>query len=110
IASSPADVKLANLGSEAADQSNTAATTISTTPTATTWAGQTFRAGATGNLTKISVGLGLNSGATGTVAVEIRDINGINPGTTILASGTLGPVTNPTVTVATYTTTFASPA
>jgi hypothetical protein len=110
IASTPADVKLANLGSEAADQNNAAATTISTTPTATTWAGQTFRAGVTGNLTKISVGLGLSSGATGTVTVEIRDINVTTPGTTILATGTLGPVTNPTGTVATYTTTFATPA
>ncbi|HEY6230914.1 MAG TPA: carboxypeptidase regulatory-like domain-containing protein [Pyrinomonadaceae bacterium] len=109
IASTPTDVKLANLGSETADQNNTAATTISTTPTATTWAGQTFRAGITGNLTKISVGLGLNSGSTGTVAVEIHDISGANPGPTVLATSTLGPVTNPTGTVATYTTTFGSP-
>jgi uncharacterized repeat protein (TIGR01451 family) len=110
IASSPGDVKLTNNGGEAADQNNAAATTISTTPTSTTWAGQTFRAGKTGNLTKISVGLGLNSGSTGTVTVEIRNINGTTPGATVLASGTLGPVTNASGTVASYVTTFASPA
>src|SRR6185436_15216482 len=82
IASTPADVKLANLGSEAADQvSSPAALSIGTTVSATTWGGQTFRAGVTGNLTKIMVGMGLNSGSTGTVTVEIRDVSGANPGT-----------------------------
>src|SRR6185295_12172433 len=110
IASTPADVKLANLGSEAADQvSSPAALSVGTTVSATTWGGQTFRAGVTGNLTKITVGMGLNSGTTGTVTVEIRDVSGANPGTTILATGTLGPVTN-VGTAALYTMTFASPA
>ncbi len=110
IASSPGDVQLAGLGAEAADQvSSPASLAIGTTVSSTTWAGQTFRAGATGNLTKISVGLGLNSGTTGTVTVEIRNLNGANPGTTILASGTLGPVTN-VGSAALYTTSFASPA
>ena len=110
IASSPNDVKLANLGSEGPDQvSSPAALAVGNTPTATTWSGQTFRAGITGNLTKISVGLGLNSGTTGTVTVEIRNLNGTNPGTTILATGTLGPVTN-VGSAALYTTTFATPA
>src|SRR5205085_1392868 len=110
IATSPGDVRLAGTGSEAADQvSSPASFFIANTPTSTTWAGQTFRAGATGNLTKISVGLGLNSGTTGTVTVEIRNLNGTNPGTTVLATGTLGPVTN-VGNVAVYTTTFSSPA
>jgi uncharacterized repeat protein (TIGR01451 family) len=110
IASSPADVKLANLGSEGPDQvSSPASLSIAQTPSATAWSGQTFRAGITGNLTKISVGLGLNSGTTGTVTVEIRNLNGTNPGTTVLATGTLGPVTN-VGTAALYTTTFATPA
>jgi uncharacterized repeat protein (TIGR01451 family) len=110
IASSPNDVKLANLGSEGPDQvSSPAALAVGNTPTATTWSGQTFRAGITGNLTKISVGLGLNSGSTGTVTVEIRNLNGTNPGTTVLATGTLGPVTN-VGSAALYTTTFATPA
>ncbi len=110
IASSPGDVKLSNLGSEGPDQvSSPAALAVGNTPTATTWSGQTFRAGITGNLTKISVGLGLNSGTTGTVTVEIRNLNGTNPGTTVLATGTLGPVTN-VGSAALYTTTFATPA
>jgi uncharacterized repeat protein (TIGR01451 family) len=110
IASSPGDVKLAGLGSEATDQvSSPASLFIANTPTSTTWTGQTFRAGATGNLTKISLGLGLNSGSTGTVTVEIRNINGTNPGTTVLASTTLGPVTN-VGNVAVYTATFTTPA
>jgi uncharacterized repeat protein (TIGR01451 family) len=110
IASSPGDVKLAGLGSEAADQvSSPASLFIGNTPTSTTWSGQTFRAGVTGNLTKISLGLGLNSGTTGTVTVEIRNLNGTNPGTTVLASTTLGPVTN-VGNVAVYTATFTTPA
>ncbi|MFL6334264.1 MAG: Ig-like domain repeat protein [Pyrinomonadaceae bacterium] len=110
IVSSPGDVKLANAGAEGQDQvSSPAALVVGNTPTATTWSGQTFRAGITGNLTKITVGLGLNSGSTGTVTVEIRDINGVNPGTTVLATGTLGPVTN-VGTAVLYTTTFTTPA
>jgi Carboxypeptidase regulatory-like domain/FG-GAP-like repeat/BNR repeat-like domain len=111
IAASPGDVKLANSGGEAIDQNQTGATTISTTPTSTTWAGQTFTAGKTGTLTKISLGLGLNSGSTGTVTVEIHNASSNLPGSTVLSSvATLGPVTNATGTVATYTATFSSPA
>ena len=80
-----------------------------TTSRATAWTGQTFRAGITGNLTKLTVGLGLASGTSGTITVEIRNLNGINPGTTVLATSTLGPVTN-VGTAALYTTTFATPA
>jgi hypothetical protein len=110
IASSPGDVKLANLGGEAADQvSSPAALSTTNNLSATTWTGQTFRAGATGNLTKISVGLGLASGTSGTITVEIRNLNGSNPGTTVLATGTLGPVTN-VGSAALYTTTFTTPA
>jgi hypothetical protein len=108
--SSPGDLKLATTGPEAADQSNTHFSSIGTVVTSTTWAGQTFKAGVTGNLTKISVGLGLNSGSTGTVTVEIHDISASNPGSTVLATATLGPVTNASGTTATYTTTFSSPA
>ncbi len=111
INSSPGDVKLTSSGGEGVDQNNASATTIRTVPTATTWAGQTFRAGKTGNLTKISVGLGLNSGTTGTVTVEIHNISGTSPGATLLSSvSTLGPVTNASGTVANYTATFSSPA
>ena len=110
IASSPNDVKLGNLGSEGPDQvSSPAALSTTNNLSATTWTGQTFRAGITGNLTKISVGLGLASGTSGTVTVEIRNLNGTNPGTTVLATGTLGPVTN-VGSAALYTTTFATPA
>jgi hypothetical protein len=110
IRSTPGDVKLRNLGVEAPDQvSNPAALSTSNNLSATTWTGQTFRAGVTGNLTKLSVGLGLASGTSGTITVEIRNINGSNPGTTVLATGTLGPVTN-VGTAALYTTTFATPA
>ena len=110
ISSTPGDVKLRNLGVEAADQvSAPAALSTTNNLSATTWTGQTFRAGVTGNLTKLSVGLGLASGTSGTITVEIRNLNGINPGTTVLATGTLGPVTNVGSAVF-YTTTFASPA
>ncbi|MFL6594443.1 MAG: carboxypeptidase regulatory-like domain-containing protein, partial [Chthoniobacterales bacterium] len=110
IASTPGSVKLANSGGEAADQvSSPSSLFIGNTPTATTWSGQTFQAGTTGTLTKISVALGLNSGSTGALTVEIRDVSGANPGSTVLATGTLGPVTN-VGTAAIYTTTFASPA
>jgi uncharacterized repeat protein (TIGR01451 family) len=111
IASSPGDVKIASTGGEGIDQNQTGATTISTTPTSTTWAGQTFTAGKTGNLTKISVGLGLGSGTTGTVTVEIHNASSNLPGSTVLSSvATLGPVTNGGNTVATYTATFSTPA
>jgi hypothetical protein len=41
--------------------------------------------------------------------VEIRNLNGINPGTTVLATSTAGPVTN-VGSAATYTVNFATPA
>jgi hypothetical protein len=110
-AASPGDLKLTNLSAEAADQTQTSLTTINTTPTSTTWAGQTFTAGKTGSLTKITVDLGLNSGSTGTVTVEIHNASSNLPGSTVLSSvATLGPVTNPSGTGAAYTATFSSPA
>src|SRR5258708_33707526 len=110
LTTSSGDVKLADLGVESTDQVSSPAALSSTgNLTATAWTGQTFRAGTTGNLTKISVGLGLASGSSGTITVEIRNLSGANPGTTVLATGTLGPVTN-VGTAAFYTTTFASPA
>ena len=108
--SSPGDVKLTNSTPESTDQiSSPAALSTTNNLTATAWTGQTFRAGVTGNLTKLTVGLGLASGTSGTITVEIRNLNGVNPGTTVLATGTLGPVTN-VGTAALYTTTFATPA
>jgi hypothetical protein len=110
IATSPGDVKLASNGGEAQDQnSNPAALSTTNNLSATVWTGQTFRAGITGNLTKLTVGLGLASGTSGTITVEIRNVNGINPGTTVLATSTLGPVTN-VGSAALYTTTFVTPA
>jgi Bacterial Ig-like domain (group 3)/BNR repeat-like domain/Carboxypeptidase regulatory-like domain len=110
IASIPGDVKLRNLGVEGIDQvSSPAALSTTNNLSATTWTGQTFRAGVTGNLTKMNLGLGLASGTSGTITVEIRNLNGINPGTTVLATSTAGPVTN-VGTAALYTTTFATPA
>lgn len=110
VAASPGDIKLTIPPSELADQaSNPAALSTTNNLSATTWTGQTFRAGITGSLSKITVGLGLASGTSGTITVEIRNLNGINPGTTVLATGTLGPVTN-VGTAALYTTTFATPA
>ncbi|MCU1267028.1 MAG: hypothetical protein JWM21_3346 [Acidobacteria bacterium] len=110
IAGNPGNVKLRNLGIEGPDQ-NSSPAALSTTNnlSATTWTGQTFRAGVTGNLTKMNVGLGLASGTSGTITVEIRNLNGINPGTTVLATTTAGPVTN-VGTAALYTVTFATPA
>jgi hypothetical protein len=110
ITSSPGDVKLASTGAEGPDQvSSPAALSTTNNLSATTWTGQTFRAGITGNLTKITIGLGLASGTSGTCTVEIRNLNGINPGTTVLATSTLGPVTN-VGSAALYTTTFTTPA
>jgi hypothetical protein len=110
LSTSPGDVKLASNGGEAPDQvSSPAALQTTNSLSATTWTGQTFRAGITGNLTKLTVGLGLASGTSGTITVEIRNLNGITPGTTVLATSTLGPVTN-VGTAALYTTTFTTPA
>jgi hypothetical protein len=110
IAGAPGDVSLTNLGFERSDQaSNPAALSTTNNLSATVWTGQTFRAGVTGNLTKLTVGLGLASGTSGTITVEIRNLNGINPGTTVLATSTFGPVTN-VGSAAQYTTTFATPA
>jgi hypothetical protein len=110
IASTPGSVRLTSLGAETVDQVSTPASLfISNNLSATTWTGQTFRAGITGNLTKITAGLGLTSGTSGTCTVEIRNLNGAQPGTTVLATATLGPVTN-VGNVALYTTTFATPA
>ncbi|MEA2203889.1 MAG: hypothetical protein QOE77_665, partial [Blastocatellia bacterium] len=110
IVSNPGDVKLRNLGVEGTDQiSSPAALSTTNNLSATTWTGQTFRAGVTGSLKKISVGLGLASGTSGTITVEIRNLNGINPGPTVLATTTIGPVTN-VGTATLYTTTFATPA
>jgi hypothetical protein len=110
IAGNPDDVKLKNLGVEASDQiSSPAALSTTNNLSATTWTGQTFRAGVTGNLTKLTVGLGLASGTSGTITVEIRNLSGITPGTTVLATGTVGPVTN-VGSAALYTMTFATPA
>jgi hypothetical protein len=110
LVANPGDVKLRNLGIEGTDQiSSPAALSTTNNLSATTWTGQTFRAGVTGSLKKISVGLGLASGTSGTITVEIRNLNGINPGTTVLATTTIGPVTN-VGTATLYTTTFATPA
>jgi hypothetical protein len=110
IAGNPGDVKLRNLGVEASDQiSSPAALSTTNNLSATTWTGQTFRAGVTGNLTKMNLGLGLASGTSGTITVEIRNLNGTIPGTTVLASTTAGPVTN-VGTASLYTLTFATPA
>jgi len=110
LLTSPGDVKLSNSSSEVTDQVyNPSSLSIAGNLTATNWVGQTFRAGVTGNLTKFSTLLGLTSGTSGTITVEIRDLNGANPGNTVLATGTLGPVTN-VGTAAPYTVTFATPA
>jgi hypothetical protein len=110
ISTSPGDVKLASNGGETTDQvSSPAALSTTNNLTGANWTGQTFRAGITGNLTKLTVGLGLASGTSGTITVEIRNVSGINPGTTVLATSTLGPVTN-VGSAALYTTTFVTPA
>ena len=111
LTTSPGDVKLSLVGGEATDQvSSPASFFIAGNLTATSWNGQTFRAGATGNLTKMTIGLGLATGGTsGTITVEIRDVNGSNPGTNVLATASAGPVTNVN-SVAVYTVTFATPA
>jgi hypothetical protein len=108
---SPGNVKLfIPPPSENTDQvSSPAALAVTNNLSATTWTGQTFRAGITGNLTKLQIGLGLASGSSGTITVEIRDVSGINPGTTVLATSTAGPVTN-VGSAALYTVTFATPA
>ncbi|HJQ41425.1 MAG TPA: carboxypeptidase regulatory-like domain-containing protein, partial [Thermoanaerobaculia bacterium] len=111
IATSPGNVRLALIGSEALDQ-NSAPGTLNATNniTATTWIGQTFRAGATGNLTKITLAAGLATGGTsGTITLEVRNISGTQPGTTVLASATVGPITNVQSAVV-YQATFATPA
>jgi hypothetical protein len=110
LTATPGDVVLSNTGVERTDQvSSPAALSTTNNLSATVWTGQTFRAGVTGKLTKLSLDLGLASGTSGTITVEIRNLNGITPGATVLATSTLGPVTN-VGTAALYTTTFATPA
>jgi hypothetical protein len=111
LGASPGDVKLASIaGVEGQDQNSDplSGLSVSNNLSATVWTGQTFRAGVTGYLTKLTVALGLASGTSGTCTVEIRNVNGINPGTSVLATSTLGPVTN-VGTAAFYSTTFATP-
>jgi hypothetical protein len=111
IASSPADVKLALVGPEAVDQSNTPGSLFNAgNITSTQFLAQTFTTGATGNLTKAVFALGLATGGTsGTVLVELHNTVSGAPGTTVLASAVMGPVTN-VGTAAVYSVTFSSPA
>jgi hypothetical protein len=111
VASSPADVKLALVGGEALDQSSVPASFfIAGNITATQFLAQTFTAGASGNLTKAILGMGLATGGTsGTVLVEVHNTSAGLPGTTVLASAVIGPITNVN-SVALYTATFSSPA
>jgi hypothetical protein len=110
VSAAPGDVKLQSAGAETVDQvSNPAALSSTNNLSATVWTGQTFRAGVTGNLTKLVLGFGIASAPSGTCTVEIRDVNGINPGTTILATATAGPVLN-VGSAALYTVTFGTPA
>ncbi|MBV8857388.1 MAG: carboxypeptidase regulatory-like domain-containing protein [Acidobacteria bacterium] len=110
LLTSPGDVKLSNSSSQVTDQVYNPSSLFSAgNLTGTNWVGQTFRAGVTGNLTRFSTLLGITSGTSGTITVEIRDLNGTAPGNTVLATGTLGPVTN-VGTAAPYTVTFSTPA
>jgi hypothetical protein len=111
LATSPGNVRLALTGSETIDQNSAPASLfIAGNITATQWVGQTFRAGATGNLTKVTLDLGLATGGTsGTITLEVRNISGTQPGATILATTTVGPITN-VGTAANYQATFATPA
>jgi len=111
IATSPGNVRLGLTGSEAIDQNSVPGSLFATNNiTATQWIGQTFRAGASGNLTTVTLDLGLASGGTsGTITLEIRNISGTLPGSTVLATATVGPITN-VGTAANYLATFASPA
>ncbi|MBV9927595.1 MAG: carboxypeptidase regulatory-like domain-containing protein [Acidobacteria bacterium] len=107
---SPGDVKLSNSSSQVADQVYNPTSLFSAgNLTGTAWVGQTFRAGVTGNLTRLDTLLGLASGTSGTITVEIRNLNGTAPGNTVLATSTFGPVTN-VGTAGAYTATFATPA
>jgi len=111
IATSPGNVRLGLTGSETIDQNSVPGSLFATgNITATQWIGQTFRAGASGNLTKVTLDLGLATGGTsGTITIEIRNISGTVPGSTVLATTTVGPITN-VGTAANYLATFASPA
>ena len=110
ISSSPGDVKLALTGSEAVDQSNTPSSIFNAgNITSTQFLAQTFTAGSAGNLTKALFLLGLASGTSGTLLVEVHNTVSGAPGATVLASAVLGPITN-VGTGASYSVTFASPA
>ena len=91
LASSPGDIKLAK--PDALDQSNTSVAPAGFGMTATAWAGQTFRAGSSGQLTKADLDL-FCSGCTGTtpnLTVSIRATAGSPavPTGADLASGTI---------------------
>ncbi|MFL6282560.1 MAG: beta strand repeat-containing protein, partial [Pyrinomonadaceae bacterium] len=109
IASSPGDVKLGGLGAEAIDQSNSPASLSTATITTTTWIAQTFTAGKTGQLTKAMMSMGLSSGSTATGTVELRGTTSGAPNAIVLATATIGPVTN-VGSAGTYFATFSTPA
>jgi photosystem II stability/assembly factor-like uncharacterized protein len=93
LGSSPGDVKLALTPIAALDQINTFSTGFIISPflNGNNWYAQTFTAGDNGRLMSVDVLLSTASGGTpGTVTVEIRNTSGSSPGSTILASATLG--------------------
>jgi hypothetical protein len=93
LASNPGDVKLALTPIAALDQTNTFNSGLILSPflSGNNWYAQTFTAGDNGRLMSVDVLLSTASGGTpGTVTVEIRNTSGSSPGSTILASATVG--------------------
>jgi hypothetical protein len=73
------------------DQENTNVSNIGNAITTTSWQAQTFQAGVSGLLTEVDLDLFCSScsGADPAVTVELRDVSGTAPGSTILATTTI---------------------
>ncbi|MFH1451180.1 MAG: lamin tail domain-containing protein, partial [bacterium] len=96
IITSSGDAQLKSTGgfAEQLDQSN--AYGESGTPyfvSGNDWGAQTFTAGMTGNLTKVSLKV-KSGGAPGPFTVEIRNVSGDNPGSTLLGSASLSSISS----------------
>jgi hypothetical protein len=97
LTASPGDVKLANGGSAALDQSQTTFSFFVSPINPTAWMAQTFTPASSGRLSSIDVQLAAaTAGTSGPLVVEIRNTVGGAPGATVLASVTTSDVNSTT--------------
>ncbi|HVF66950.1 MAG TPA: hypothetical protein VM914_04780, partial [Pyrinomonadaceae bacterium] len=94
---SPGSVQLANGGSAALDQQQATFSFFVSPINSTAWMAQTFRPALSGRLSSIDVPLATaTAGTAGPLVVEIRNVVGTAPGTTVLATVTTSDVSSAT--------------